>query len=83
MDSVFDVRMKRDGTTVECVNVGWMVIEPYDELGLVGEWNSEVCRADKYVLVGMVYAIDREQAIKIANEKRAQLITRGMWPEKG
>lgn len=71
--SVYYVFMYRNGTIRECVSIGWRVINTYSTLML----------RDLKALSGCVYARDEGHAIKIANEKRAQLIAMCEWPEEG
>lgn len=81
--NAYHVQMARDGTTVECINRGWQVIGAYDIPVLLGSFNSSLRRVGTYILSGCVYARDETHAIKIVNEKRAQLIAMGEWPEEG
>lgn len=80
----FNITMYRDGD-------GWAnIILPENfnpdisEMKLeFGEWWHSIADDRKrrgYRLLGLVYAMDEEHAVKIANERRAMLIANDQWP---
>lgn len=69
--NTFYVRMNRDGDGSVYSR------DPDDEVELS---LSDTPRAEGRVLYGTVWAEGKQHALKIANEKRAQLIANNEWP---
>jgi len=64
---LYDITMLKDGTTKHVYETSYM-----DNPTGLNVWNNEE-------LYAVVWARDKQHAIKIVNEKRAQLIATGEW----
>ncbi len=76
--TVYRVKMRRDGSLEEDVDVA---PEDLDEVGsksLMGPYREGYSYLRSYVI-----AEDTQHSIKIVNEQRAQMIALGEWPEDG
>ena len=70
----FQVKMARDGTTIEARPLE--DIERSDYIGAPSACNRDYGRG---FMICRHYAKDTKHAVKIANEKRVQLIANGEW----
>jgi len=73
--SCWRIVMRRDGDTMRSFKT-----EPTGEMPCWNVWEKYETQTDyPSRLVGVMWACDEQHAVKIANEKRAQMIALGEW----
>jgi len=78
--SSFHVQMDKEGNTSN-VHINNLEYNLEDRIDLQFEWKN-YAYTGKVLLYTNVLASNKEHAVKITNEKRAQLIASGEWEEK-
>ena len=66
----FGVRMLRDGT------VEWVMVQDFD---VNAQESYNLIKVNPHPLYAEVWARDKKHAVKIVNERRAQMIANGEW----
>ena len=79
--SSFHVEMNKEGNTSN-IHLNYLEYNLEDSINLQFEWEKNYVYTGKVLLYTNVLASNKEHAVKITNEKRAQLIASGEWEEK-